>query len=123
MPARTPIRRIVVSDLVAVLPLVGIALLFWLLFVRPAKRRQSEMGRMQREMTVGDEVMLTSGIFGTVRAIDDDSFSLEVADGTTLKVLRAAVGNVVTPATRSRDEDHDADTDMELVADEPEEKQ
>lgn len=105
------------SNFVPFLPLVGIALLFWLLFVRPAQRRQREMGSMQRALTVGDEVMLTSGIFGTVRALHDDSFSLEVADGVTLRVVRAAVGNVVTPVARSRDDD------TELVTEEPEEKQ
>jgi len=106
-----------VSNFVPFLPLVGIALLFWLLFVRPAQRRQREMGSMQRALTVGDEVMLTSGIFGTVRALHDDSFSLEVADGVTLRVVRAAVGTVVTPVARSRDDD------TELVTEEPEEKQ
>jgi preprotein translocase subunit YajC len=106
-----------VDNLVAFLPLVGIALLFWLLFVRPAQRKQRAMGSMQRSLSVGDEVMLTSGIFGTVRALHDDSFSLEVADGVTLRVVRAAVGNVVTPTAQPRDDD------TELVADEPEEKQ
>ena len=106
------------SNLVPFLPLVGIALLFWLLFVRPAQRKQRAMGSMQRALTVGDEVMLTSGIFGTVTALHDDSFSIDVSDGVTLRVLRAAVGNVVTPVARSQDDD-----DTELVTDEPEEKQ
>jgi preprotein translocase subunit YajC len=107
-----------VSNLVPFLPLVGIALLFWLLFVRPAQRRQRAMADLQRALSVGDEIMLTSGIFGTVSALHDDSFSLDVADGVTLRVLRAAVGNVVTPAARSLEDDH-----TELVSDEPEEKQ
>jgi len=106
-----------VSNLVPFLPLVGIALLFWLLFVRPAQRRQRAMGDLQRALSVGDEIMLTSGIFGTVSALHDDSFSLDVADGVTLRVLRAAVGNVVTPAARSLEDD------TALVTDEPEEKQ
>ena len=105
------------SNLVPFLPLVGIALLFWLLFVRPAQRRQRAMGDLQRALSVGDEIMLTSGIFGTVSALHDDSFSLDVADGVTLRVLRAAVGNVVTPAARSLEDD------TALVTDEPEEKQ
>ncbi len=100
------------------LPLIGIALLFWFLFVRPAQRRQREMGSMQRAVSVGDEVMLTSGIFGTVQALDDDKIVLEVADGVTVRVIRAAIGQV-TPATQPTDEE------AELVGqpvDEPEEK-
>ena len=57
------------NTLVTFLPLIGIALLFWYLFVRPAQRRQREMGSMQRALAVGDEVMLTSGIFGTVHRL------------------------------------------------------
>ena len=106
------------SNLVPFLPLVGIALLFWLLFVRPAQRRQREMGSMQRALAVGDEVMLTSGIFGTVRALEDDKISLEVADGVTVQVTRAAIGQV-TPRTQSLDEE--AELSGHPV-DEPEEK-
>ena len=98
--------------------MIGIALLFWLLFVRPAQRRQREMGSMQRALSVGDEVMLTSGIFGTVRALEDEKITVEVADGVTLTVIRAAIGQV-TPAPQSQDEE------AELIgqpADEPEEK-
>jgi preprotein translocase subunit YajC len=108
-----------VDKLVSILPLVGIALLFWLLFVRPARRRQQVLGSMQSTLSVGDEVMLTSGIFGTVRALDDDALSLEVADGVTVRVVRAAIGKVVTPVTQSRDDETEL---AGQVADEPEEK-
>jgi preprotein translocase subunit YajC len=107
-----------VSTLATFLPLIGIALLFWFLFVRPAQRRQREMGSMQRAVAVGDEIMLTSGIFGTVTALDDDRISLEVADGVTVRVIRAAIGQV-TPGTQSQDEEAEL---TGLSADEPEEK-
>ncbi len=57
------------------LPLVGIALLFWLFIIRPASRRQKELGRMQSSLTVGDEIVLTSGVFATVQGIEDDHVS------------------------------------------------
>ena len=106
-----------VSNLLSILPLVGIAALFWLILIRPAQRRQREQGRMQSEVSVGDVVILTSGIYGTVRDLHDDTLSLEVADGVTLKVVRAAVGSVVRPDAPVRDDEE------ELVVDEPEEKQ
>ena len=57
-------------------PWSGIALLFWLLFdpARPAAPA-GDSGSMQRAVDVGDEVMLTSGIFGTVPALDEDDAS------------------------------------------------
>ena len=86
------------EGLVSLLPLVGIALLFWLLIIRPAQRRQKELGRMQSSLDVGDEVMLTSGVFGILKTLADDHVMVEVADGVTLKVVRGAVGSVVPKA-------------------------
>jgi len=106
-----------VDNLLPVLPFVGIALLFWLLFLRPAQRRQQAMGRMQRDLTVGDEVMLTSGIIGVLRSLDEETVQLEVSQGVTLRAVRAAVGQVRTPAGR------DDDTALaDDASDEPEEK-
>ena len=83
------------SELASLLPLVGIALLFWLLLIRPAQRRQREMRRMQSSLAVGDEVMLTSGIYGTVRTLAEDRVEVEVSPGVVLGVARGAVGSVV----------------------------
>jgi preprotein translocase subunit YajC len=107
-----------VSNVAPFLFLLGIALLFWLLFVRPAQRRQQALGRMQGGLNIGDEVMLTSGIIGVLRALDEETVELEVAEGgVRLRVVRAAVGQVRTPAARDDGTGLVAD-----VADEPEEK-
>jgi preprotein translocase subunit YajC len=99
-----------VESLASLLPLVGIALLFWLLMIRPAQRRQRETLRMQSAVTAGDEVMLTSGIFGTVRAVVDDGFEVELAPGVVVTVARGAIGTVVNKAELS-DEPERSDSD------------
>ena len=76
------------------LPLVGIALLFWLFIIRPASRRQKELRGMQSSLSVGDEVVLTSGVFGVISGLEDDHVLLEVADGVVIKVARGAIGSV-----------------------------
>lgn len=81
------------------LPLVGIALLFWLLILRPASRRSKEQFRMQSALAVGDDVLLTSGFFGTLTALHDDRVEVELAPGTTVTVVRAAIGSVIRPDT------------------------
>lgn len=88
-------------ELVSLLPLVGIALLFWLLIVRPASRRQKELGRMQSSLKTGDGVMLTSGIYGILRDTDDDTVRVEIADGVTVKVARGAIGSIAQPGLAS----------------------
>ena len=84
-------------ELVSLLPLIGIALLFWLLLIRPASKRQKELARMQASLKTGDEVMLTSGIFGTLRSTDGDHVLVEIAEGVTVKVARGAIGQVAQP--------------------------
>ncbi len=86
------------SELVSLLPLVGIALLFWLLLIRPASRRQKELKSMQSSLKTGDEVMLTAGIYGVLRSLDDDRVNVEVASGVVIEVARGAIGQKVPSA-------------------------
>lgn len=81
------------------LPLIAIAVLFWLLVIRPQSRRARELRALQASLEVGDEVMLTSGILGVVRRLDDEHAYVDIDDsstgatgGTVVKVVRAAVG-------------------------------
>jgi preprotein translocase subunit YajC len=106
-----------VDNLLPFLPFVGIALLFWLLFMRPAQRRQQAVGQMQRSLGIGDEVMLTSGIIGVLRSLDEETVQIEVSEGVIVRVVRAAIGQVRTPAARDETTGPAAD-----VAAEPEEK-
>ncbi|GAB3195073.1 preprotein translocase subunit YajC [Nocardioides hungaricus] len=80
------------------LPLIGIALLFWLFIIRPASRRQKELRRMQSSLSVGDEVVLTSGVYGVLSALEDDHALVQIADGVVIKVARGAIGTVATRA-------------------------
>lgn len=96
--ARSVVDFPLVQEIVPVLTLVGFALLLWLLLVRPQARRQRELAHMQSTLEVGDEVMLTSGVYGTVRSLDEAVAEVEIAAGVTIRVARGAVGQVVEPA-------------------------
>jgi len=96
-----PSERSFVPDLVALLPLVGIALLFWLLIVRPASRRQHQLRSLQESLQVGDKVVLAAGLYGTIRSVEDTRVGLEVADGVIVTAARGAVVEVVD-AERSK---------------------
>lgn len=76
-------------------PLLLIVLAFWFLVIRPARKRQQEMSRIQGSVHVGAEVMLGSGIFGTVVSVADETLMLRVASGTEIKVARQAVVRVI----------------------------
>jgi preprotein translocase subunit YajC len=84
-----------VNDWASLLPFVLIVLVFWFLVVRPARRQQQKLAATQSAVQVGSEVMLGSGIYGTVVSVGDETLQLEVAPGTTMKVARQAVVKVV----------------------------
>src|ERR1044071_6669261 len=85
------------ESLGAVLPLLLLAVLGYFLLIRPTRRRAQEVSAIQRSLEVGADVMLTSGIFGTVTAIDDDQLHVEVSDGVVLRIHRGAIAKVLTP--------------------------
>jgi preprotein translocase subunit YajC len=86
-----------------IFPLLLIVLAFWLLVIRPQRKRQQEMNRIQSSVAPGSEVMLGSGIYGRVTTIGDDTLELELAPGTHVKVARQAVVRVVEPVESTDD--------------------
>ena len=85
------------TDLAALLPLVAILALFWFMVIRPQQRRQREVTALQNSIEVGQRVMMSSGIYGTVRSVTDDTARLEIAPGTEIQIARAAIARVVEP--------------------------
>lgn len=95
------------GELAQFLPLVLIVLAFWFLVIRPSRKRQQETGRIQSSVDVGAEVMLGSGIYGTVVGVADDTLQLEVAPGTTVKVARQAVVRVIEAKAPAKEPTND----------------
>ena len=81
--------------LASLLPIAGIFLIFWLLIIRPAQRRQRKLQGVQRELAGGDRVITGAGFFGTVVRVDDDRLGLEIAEGVVMTVARQAVVGTV----------------------------
>lgn len=96
------------NDLAALLPLVAIVALFWFMVIRPQQRRQREVVSLQQSIQVGQRVMMSSGVFGTVVSLTDDRARLEIAPGTQIEIARAAIAKVDEPALGQADEPGDA---------------
>lgn len=75
------------SLLLLLLPLVLIGFLLW-----TTRRRQRQMEQFSAGLEVGDHVLLTAGIHGVIRSLDQTSAQLEIAPGTVITVDRRAVG-------------------------------
>lgn len=76
---------------VQLLVVVAAFVLFWAVVMRPARNQQRQTQRVQSELAVGDEVVISAGIFGTIRSLDDQRVQLEIAPGTVVTVARQVV--------------------------------
>lgn len=93
--------------------LVPIGLLFFMM--RNQRKRMAEQQTLQQGVEVGDDVLTSSGMFGTVVDIDedDDTIWVEIAPGTRVHMVRGGI------ARRIVDEDAYVDEDEEQDADQP----
>jgi preprotein translocase subunit YajC len=65
--------------------------IFYVLLILPAQRRQKKTQEMINALKNGDKVVTSGGIFGTIVGIEGDSIQLRIADQVKVKVLRSAV--------------------------------
>ncbi len=75
----------------AVLILLILFALMWIVLIVPRQREVRRHRQLVSALAVGDEVMTSSGIYGTIRSLDADEVRLEVAPGLELKMARRAV--------------------------------
>jgi preprotein translocase subunit YajC len=81
--------------MIVIVYLVVLVALFFVLIVRPQRRQAAAHRALVKSIEVGNEVITSGGIFGTVRAVDDDVLEVEVASGVVVKVARAAIAQLV----------------------------
>jgi preprotein translocase subunit YajC len=93
--------------------LLPLALLFFLM--RSQKKKMQAQQSLQQQAEIGDEVITTSGIYGTIVDSDDEegTIVLEIAPATRIKMLRAGISRRLADDVEEyeyEDEDEDEDT-------------
>jgi preprotein translocase subunit YajC len=71
--------------------LVVIFGVFYILMIRPQRRRQKEHQEMMQTLQKGDRVITAGGIFGTIDSLSDDSVVIKTEGGSLLRVSRGSV--------------------------------
>ena len=62
--------------------------------VKTVKKNQNRLLEIQKDVMVGSEVVLTSGIYGKVLSFDGVTMKLQVDENTILKVDRFAISKI-----------------------------
>jgi preprotein translocase subunit YajC len=79
------------------LPMIMIAVVFYLLIIRPQQSAQRKHLATLTELKPGDEVVTGGGIIAKVKKlIDDNELIVEIEDGMKLRILRNTIAVVRT---------------------------
>ncbi|MGJ3243177.1 MAG: preprotein translocase subunit YajC [Opitutales bacterium] len=75
----------------ALFQLLFIILLFggmYFLIIAPQRKRQKEHEKMVKALKVGDQIVTTGGIYGSVTAVKDDRLVIQIAEQTKVELNR-----------------------------------
>ena len=68
--------------------------IFYFVLILPMKQKQKKLDLMVKTLKAGDRVILSSGIYGTIVAVEDDAFALRIDQSTKIKILKSAVAGL-----------------------------
>jgi preprotein translocase subunit YajC len=85
----------------------------YVLMIRPQRQRQAQQQTMIGDAGVGDDVLTTGGIYGTIAHAEGDDIVVEIADGVTVHMTRRGIAAVLPP-----EEEDDDVVEGELEGDE-----
>ncbi len=76
------------------LPMLLIIGVFYMLLIRPQQKRQRQLQETISQLKVGDRVVTTGGIIGTITTVKNGSFLIRSADKSILEIARTAVAGI-----------------------------
>jgi preprotein translocase subunit YajC len=82
------------SGWVQLIPLLLIMVIFYVLLILPAQRRQKKINEMLAGLKTGDKVITSGGIYGTIVGLEGDAVQLRIADQVRIKVARSAIAGL-----------------------------
>jgi len=77
------------------IPLLLMFAVFYFLLIRPQQKKQRTHRDMLKSLKVGDRVVTTGGLYGTIVAGGDTTIKLEIADKVRVEVGRTYIAGKV----------------------------
>ena len=90
----------------------------YVLMIRPQRQRQAQQQSMIDNAGVGDDVLTTGGIYGTITQIEGDDVVVELAPSLTVHMTRRGIAAVLPPEEDEEDDELEDEEDDADVVDE-----
>jgi preprotein translocase subunit YajC len=80
------------SPLFQFVPFILILGIFYFIILLPNKRRQQKVQQFLDNLKVNDRIITTSGIYGQITRLGEQSVQIQVADKIRIEVARQSIG-------------------------------
>ena len=77
-----------------ILPFFFIFVVMYLIIIRPQQKKAKEHATLLETLKNGDEVVTTGGIIGRVRSVAEGFVTVDIANNTSIKVLKSHIANL-----------------------------
>ena len=99
--------------------MVLLLVVMYVLMIRPQRQRQRDHQSLIEGAGVGDDILTTGGIYGTITRAEGDDVVVEIAEGLNVHMTRREIAAVLPPEDDTAPETIDAEAVEEPADDEP----
>src|SRR5687768_14706031 len=79
------------NSLVQLIPFALVLAIFYFIILLPMRKRQKKVQEFLAALKVGDRVITSGGIYGSITKVSDQTLQLQVAPNVRLDVARSAI--------------------------------
>jgi preprotein translocase subunit YajC len=79
------------SPWVQLIPFALVLGIFYFIILMPMRRRQKKVDEFIGSLKVGDKVVTTGGLYGSITRVGDASVQLQIADKVRVEISRSAI--------------------------------
>jgi preprotein translocase subunit YajC len=79
------------GPLIQLLPIAAVIAIFYFVILLPVRRQKKKVQEFLDALKVGDKVVTSGGIFGSIAKLGDQSVQLQIAPNVRVDVSRAAI--------------------------------
>ncbi len=85
------------NPLIAFLPWIAIAAIFYVLLIRPAQTQKKKLEQLVKALKPGDKVIVNPGILAQVVGVEEQIVVVRIDEKTKMRVLRSAIAGLQGP--------------------------
>ncbi|UJF15342.1 preprotein translocase subunit YajC [Jeotgalibaca sp. MA1X17-3] len=88
-------ESILAASIVLLIFIILIVLVYYIVSSRGMKQRKKHFESLHQNLSKGQNVSFSNGIYGTIQAVHEDTVDIQVKSGAVMTVSRYAVSDII----------------------------